>query len=35
MKKFPQLNAMTIWWFVAIMGIIILIMAQLNGISVD
>ena len=35
MKKFPRLNAMTIWWIVAITGIVILIVAQLNGINVD
>lgn len=34
MKK-PRLNAMTIWWIMTIIGIIILIVAQANGINVD
>lgn len=35
MKKFSRPNAMTVWWIIVTIGIIILIVAQANGINID
>lgn len=35
MKNTKHVNAITVWWIVAIISIIVLIAAQIAGINVD
>lgn len=35
MKNIKHVNAITMWWIFTIIGIIILVVAQLAGVNVD